>query len=120
MTGSFLTDEHVPSVFITALSSAGYDVVRVRDVLEPGTEDRDVLEYAAGNEHVLITNDRSDFGGTVSSSRPHVGIVIYTDRNFLTDSPERAVQTVECALSHYPPDELENEVVWLDRWRGLG
>ncbi|MCU4743693.1 DUF5615 family PIN-like protein [Halobacteria archaeon AArc-m2/3/4] len=117
MTGSFLTDEHVPSVFITALSSAGYDVVTVRSVLEAGADDSDVLEYAAGNGLVLITNDRSDFAEAVSAERSHRGIIIYTDRNFLNDAPETAVQTIDRALSHYPPSELENEIIWLEQWR---
>ena len=42
---------------------------------------------------------------------------MYTDANFLRDDPEGAVRTLERVLSHYPPDELTNEVVWLDHWR---
>lgn len=117
MTWSFLTDEHVPSVFVTTLSSAGYDVVPVRSVLDAGTDDGEVLQYAARNDLVLVTNDRSDFAETVSSERPHAGIVIYTDPTVLNETPEAAVQTIERVLSHYPPSELENEVVWLEHWR---
>jgi hypothetical protein len=41
---------------------------------------------------------------------------VYTDTNFLRDDPEGAVRTLERVLSQYPPDELTNEVVWIEQW----
>lgn len=116
MNRSFLTDEHVPSVFITTLRSTGSDVVTVRSVLEPGTDDRAVLQYAPDHEHVVITNDRSDFTD-IGATDEHIGIVIYTDRAALVNSPEASVQTLERALSFYSPSDLEDQIIWLDEWR---
>ena len=47
----------------------------------------------------------------------HAGIVVYTDANYLRDDPEGAVRTLERLLAQYPPEELHDELVWLDQWR---
>lgn len=117
MTVSFCTDEHVPSVFITALRSNGYTVTKAKEVLGAGTDDRHLLEYCGTNGDILITHDKKDFGGTVGKAVDHVGIVIYTDPLFLRTEPEQAVRTIEQVLDQYPPTELENERIWLDQWR---
>lgn len=62
MTATFLTDEHVPSVFITALRSSGYDVERANDTFGEATDDERLLEYCAKNGHLLVTHDKKDFG----------------------------------------------------------
>lgn len=114
---SFLTDEHVPSVFVTALRSNGHDVVTANGALGEATDDRTLLEHCRVEGHVLVTNDRKDFAGPVGEDVTHAGIVIYTNPNYLRDDPEGAVRVVERVLSHYPPSELRNELVWIDQWR---
>jgi len=114
---SFCTDEHVPSVFITTLRSNSYDVVRATDVFGEGTDDRDLLQFCAKEDHVFITHDKKDFSGTLGETIDHAGIVIYTDPVFLRRDPEGAVRTLERVFEHYSPEELRGERVWLDQWR---
>lgn len=113
----FLTDEHVPRVFVTTLRSNGHDVVRANDVFGEATDDESLLEFCAENDRVLVTNDKKDFAGDLSAAIDHRGLVVYTDPTFLLNDPEGAVRTVERVLSHYQPSELANEIVWLDQWR---
>lgn len=112
----FLTDEHVPRVFVTALRSNGYTVVRAKDVFGEATDDERLLRAAADDGHLLVTHDKKDFAGTVGDSVDHAGVVVYTDANWLRDEPEQAVRTLDTVLTHYPVEELANEVVWLDQW----
>lgn len=120
MTVSFCTDEHVPSVFVTTLRSNGYTVVRATDVFGEGTVDAELLEYAAENDHVFVTHDKKDFSSSLSKAHNHAGILLYTDPQFLRDSPERAVRLIERIVELYPPQELVGERVWLDQWRDIG
>jgi hypothetical protein len=89
---SVLTDEHVPRVFITTLLSNGYEVVKAKDVFGEATDDERLLQYCGEEGHLLVTN-------------------------YLRDEPEDAVRTLERVFVQYPPDELQNELVWLDQWR---
>jgi len=111
-----LTDEHVPSVFITTLRSNGHDVVEANDVFGEATDDEYLLQYAGENDHVLLTHDR-DFAGKLRQTVDHAGVVVYTNANYPRDEPEDAVRTLEHIFAHYPPEELTNELVWLDQWR---
>jgi len=120
VTVSFCADEHVPSVFVTMLRSRGYDVILARSVFGERTNDREMLDYCAEQRHVLLTHDRSDFGGRVEAAVDHAGIVIYTDPLHLRDAPSTAADTLERALSYYDQEDLVNEQIWLDRWRELG
>lgn len=113
---SVLTDEHVPSVFVTTLRSNGYDVLEARDVFGEATDDEHLLTYCGENEHVLLTHDKKDFAGRLGNAVDHAGIVVYTDANYLRDDPDGAVQTLDRILSQYPASELSNELVWLDQW----
>jgi predicted nuclease of predicted toxin-antitoxin system len=80
VTVSFVTDEHVPSVFVTTLQSSGFDVTRATAVFGEGTVDRQLLEYCAEHDHILITNDKKDFTGALAEAIDHAGIVIFKQR----------------------------------------
>jgi len=111
-----LTDEHVPSVFVTTLRSNGYEVRRAIDVFGQETDDERLLRYCGENGDILVTHDKKDFANGLADSVEHAGVVVYTDANSLRDDPEGAVRAFERVLDHYPPDELRNELVWLDQW----
>jgi hypothetical protein len=117
VTATFLTDEHVPSVFVTTLRSSGYEVQTTTAVLGAGTDDQQLLEYCAQHDHLLITHDKKDFSGDLGDSIDHSGVIIYTDSRFLRTDPEEAVRTLERILDNYPRSELAGERVWLDQWR---
>jgi len=114
---SVLTDEHVPRVFVTTLRSNGHEVVEANDVFGEATDDERLLRYCGDNDHVLITHDKKDFSGELADAVAHAGLVVYTDANYLRDDPEDAARTLERVFVHYPPEELRDELVWLDRWR---
>lgn len=119
MTPSFLTDEHVPSVFVTSLRSNGYPVRKATEEFGEGTIDRKLLEYCAENDHILITNDKKDFTRRFSDTHDHAGIIIYTEPVFLRDSPEDAVSLIEKILETYSSEEIAGERIWLEQWRDV-
>lgn len=112
----FLTDEHVPRVFVTALRSSGHEVLRANDEFGEGTEDQALLQFCAEAGRLLITNDKKDFAGKLAASIHHSGIIVYTDPNLPRDDPETTVRAIERVLSHYSVEDLANEIVWLDQW----
>jgi predicted nuclease of predicted toxin-antitoxin system len=56
----FLANENFPGEAVTALKTAGHDVVWLRTAA-PGTSDEDVLVWAAREARILLTFDK-DFG----------------------------------------------------------
>lgn len=109
MTPSFLVDEHVPSVFVTSLRSNGYPVRKATEEFGEGTIDRELLEYCAKSDHILITNDKKDFTRGFSDTLDHAGIIIYTDPVFLRDSPEDAVVLIDRILETVSLEEIAGE-----------
>src|SRR5437588_9570679 len=53
----FLANENFPAAAVTALMTAGHDVVWVR-VSTPGTSDADVLAWAGREQRILLTFDK--------------------------------------------------------------
>jgi hypothetical protein len=64
----FLADENFPRAAVTALLSAGHDVVWVRSVA-PGAADADILAMAARQDRILLTFDKY-FGELAGRSIP--------------------------------------------------
>lgn len=56
----FLANENFPAAAVTALTTAGHDVIWVR-ASAPGTSDADVLAWAGREQRILLTFDK-DFG----------------------------------------------------------
>jgi predicted nuclease of predicted toxin-antitoxin system len=56
----FLANENFPGAAVTALVASGHDIVWVRTA-NPGATDRQVLNWAAREERILLTFDK-DFG----------------------------------------------------------
>lgn len=109
---SFLTDEHVPRVFITALRSNGHTVTRAIDAFGEGAVDEELLLYCMEHDLILITHDRKDFGGKTGEKVTHNGIIIYTVTPYLRDYPHEVAALTERILSHFPPEELANRIAW--------
>lgn len=98
MAGRFkiLTDEHWSKAHIKAIREAGWDVVRVVDVLGQKTDDPDVLAYCAANGRVWITSDERAKGHVtqwLASGQTLPGVIIVPQRHRL--APGRLVQFLE-------------------------
>jgi predicted nuclease of predicted toxin-antitoxin system len=63
----FLANKNFPGAAVTALETAGHDVVWVRTAA-PGATDPDVLAWAAREERILLTFDK-DFGELARGSK---------------------------------------------------
>jgi predicted nuclease of predicted toxin-antitoxin system len=93
----FLLDEHVWHGLIGVGRELGLDIVPAQRVLPPGTQDAEVLAYAAAEGRILLTGNARDFAPLAIewflAGREHAGIVIVpgqTDRSFLS----KALRTI--------------------------
>ena len=106
MSGRFkvLTDEHWSRAHVKAAREAGWDVVRVVDVLGQKTDDPEVLAYSAANGCVWITSDERAKGHVtrwLSSGKTLPGVIIIPQRH--RHSPDRLVRLLErLALEEAP------------------
>ena len=62
----FLANENFPGAAVKVLQAAGHDIVWVRTAA-PGSDDPDVLAWAAREERILLTFDK-DFGELARAS----------------------------------------------------
>ena len=71
----FLADENVSRLVVERLCATGFEVASVRET-RPGASDKEVLDEAASNDRLLVTEDR-DFGELVIRQRLKVrGIIL--------------------------------------------
>ena len=71
----FLADESCDFRVIRALRAAGHEVVSVMEIA-PGADDKAVLELAAREDRIFITEDR-DFGQlTYAAASPGPGVIL--------------------------------------------
>ena len=70
----FFIDENLEPQIATRLRKRGFVAETVRDALELGTDDPEVLDYARENDYILVTGDIEDFSA-VEPDR-HAGILL--------------------------------------------
>ncbi len=71
----FLADESCDFIVVRSLRKIGYDVVAVSETF-PSSIDQQVLEYAADEERILLTEDK-DFGEWVFAHQEKMhGVVL--------------------------------------------
>jgi predicted nuclease of predicted toxin-antitoxin system len=61
----FIADVHISPITVRALSRAGYDAVRVTEVLPATASDAEILEFARHDNRIVITQDL-DFSALVA------------------------------------------------------
>lgn len=101
-----MADENVTPAHVSALLSAGHDVVRVSEEIEEGASDRQVLDAGRDANRVVLTYDRKDF----ARSTDHAGVFVTAARMPPPDV-RRAVERIDTA---YP--SLEDVVEFLSDW----
>jgi predicted nuclease of predicted toxin-antitoxin system len=89
----FIVDESTGAAVVRHLCSAGHDVVDVAEKM-PQAGDPAILTRAAGENRVLVTNDK-DFGELVFRGRqPHSGVLLLRLQDESSANRVRVVQTV--------------------------
>jgi predicted nuclease of predicted toxin-antitoxin system len=61
----FIADIHISPITVRALCSAGYDAIRVTEVLPATASDAEILEFARHNNRIVVTQDL-DFSALVA------------------------------------------------------
>jgi hypothetical protein len=94
------------------------DLVRVQDALDDGTPDRDVLQWAAAENRVLITNDRNTMVGfayeRAASGEALPGLIITTNEQSIGDAIDDILLIGECMSA----EEIANQIVVYLPFRG--
>jgi len=94
------------------------DLVRAQDVLPLGTPDREVLAWAAGENRVLITNDRNTMVGfayqRAAAGELVPGVIATTNEQSLGD----AIDDIVLLAEYMPEDEIRDQVVVFLPFRG--
>jgi predicted nuclease of predicted toxin-antitoxin system len=87
------------------------DLVRVQDTLPEGTSDPTILEWAASENRVLLTNDRNSMIGfayqRVAAGKPVTGLIVTTDEQSLNS----AIADILLVTEHFPEEEIRGRVV---------
>lgn len=91
---------------VSALDSAGHDVLRSDSLLEKGAPDEAVRDAARRENRVILTYDRTDF----SDIDEHVGVLIATEDL----QPRRLRTAVERVERAYPT--LDGVTEFLSDW----
>ena len=112
----FLLDEHYPGWLADELIADGVDAVAL-NVHRPelrGADDRRVLETAAAEGRVVITEDVSTFSVAIALVPHHVGVVYCHHARFpRTKAGLNKLRKALGALAADPPAGLgEHPVVW--------
>lgn len=102
----FMVDESTGAAVVAHLREFGYDVLSVAEEM-PRASDTDILERAAREGRIVLTNDK-DFGELAfRSGQTHRGIVLFRLRD---ERAEHRVHMLRLVLDQHL-DRLENHFV---------
>ena len=71
----FLADESVEGIVVASRRELGQDVLAISEI-DPGADDRDVLQRAARDSRILITNDKDFAYLTFMQRQASAGIIL--------------------------------------------
>lgn len=114
-----LLDEHYPKEIAIQLRRAGYDVTTVSDSGRKRTRDEALLQIAAAEERVLVSNNARDFQPIarqwLASGRSHFGILLTSDRSLPRHRRYAGlyVRALRPLLDTSADDALFNQIRWL-------
>jgi hypothetical protein len=112
----FLLDEHYPGWLADELTSGGVDAIALtahRPELR-GADDGRVLEAAASEGRVVVTEDVHTFGVATSAVPQHVGVVYCHHSRFPRTKPglERLRRALVALAADPPPGLGEYPIIW--------
>ena len=94
------------------------DLVRAADALPQGAPDPEVLAWAAGEERVLITNDRNTIVGfayqRVAAGQRMPGLIVTTSAQSIGSAIDDILLVAECM----PVEEIRDQIVVYLPFRG--
>ena len=109
----FITDEHLPTALARALAAAGVDVVRIQAVGLRTASDPALLDWAAANGRVALSQDRStlpDFANQrVAAGQPMPGVIVLRRGMSVGAAVAELLIVVGCG----GPDDLRDQVLYL-------
>jgi hypothetical protein len=108
------SDEDVNGAILRGLRRRqAIDLVRVQDAGLAGCPDTEILEWAASQDRVLITNDRNTMVGSgyhrVTAGLPMPGLIATTN----AQSVGGAIDDILIIAEYMPEDEIRGQVVYL-------
>src|SRR5262249_4796599 len=94
------------------------DLLRAQDALAEGTPDPEVLDWAAAENRILITNDRNTMVGfayhRVSAGMPATGLIVTTNEQSIGSAIDDIILIAECMTE----EEIRNQVAVYLPFRG--
>lgn len=112
-----LLDEMYPPYLAEMFSSIGIEAVTASELGLSGTSDADLLAEAAAGDHVLLTENVSDFarlaGEHLSAGRNHPGVLIALSSRF-SRRPGR-IDRIASAVRMVADQDLRDRLVYLER-----
>ena len=108
MAGRFrlLADEHFPTATIKALAQAGWEVLRVVDVLGQATPDEAVFDHAADKGLVIVTSDERAQKAAwerLREGKRFPGMIVWAQRHRRKVGPGGFVRFVEALSEEEAP-----------------
>lgn len=108
-----LLDADMPKSSAEVMQSAGYDVEDVRDIGMGAAKDREIIEYALGNERIIVTRD-TDFGEILRYPEHPGGIILRLPYTFTAEELNRALKEF---LDTVRENEIKNAIIILELGR---
>ena len=106
---SFLADESCDFGVVRALRAEGHNVLAVADMMSR-SDDRELIDFAANEERILITEDK-DFGWLVQVARAKSNGVIFIR---FPGNRRGDVATIVCAVIRQHGDRLNKSFVVIE------
>jgi hypothetical protein len=100
-----LTDNHVQQAVADGLQRAGWDVVRAIDVFPGGTADAVLLEHAAKEGRVFVTNDEDLLAiaaAWLEAGRSFPGLVYWHEEDYAVMTTGEVLRAFEALASKLP------------------
>jgi predicted nuclease of predicted toxin-antitoxin system len=110
----FLIDENLEPQIATQLEKRGLAAEAVRDSLERGADDAELLRYARKHDAIVVTLDEKDFA--TISYEDHEGILVLRNGSLSAYQTARAISDLVSAYDeHTGRDGLRHREP-LDEW----
>lgn len=99
------TDNHVQQAIVDGLLDRGWDVVRAVDAFPEGTDDAVLLEHAAGDGRVFVTNDEDLLAiaaDWLEHRRPFPGVVYWHEEDYAAMTTGEILRAFENLALRFP------------------